>query len=814
MKLISLELLNIRSHKESKIDFSDSLLLVGDIGSGKSTILQAVEFALFGIQRGFLDANHILRQGEDEGQVNLTIELNTKEIQIKRVLKKTKTSIKQEAGSLTINEETETFAPTELTSKIAELLGYPPNVSQVFRYSVYATQEQMKSIILEKPEARLNTLRIIFNIDKYKNIIENSNLSLRQIRKKIAYLEGAYSDLTEKKLKFAELKASKSSVESTTKSMQTDFSNAKQVVENKEKGLSELNEELNKLIIKEQELKSLKSHNESNVKKIESLKNSKESLDREITDLLDKRSKIIIPEVTFNYDELKTKLNSSRELFDRNNQLKQNLNSKLELINSQIVTIEKEILEFDAIKEKVTSEQERKKSLESKLNDVKSYLHSNVELEERFKDARVKEASIKDQIKSKEKEFTKIIDLNNCPTCLQKVDETHKNNLKKRLESEINELQEKLTSLKVTDLTYQIQEYKLKLSAKDSLDKELFELNSNLSNYSEKVEKLSEKKNNLKDLLEEKDKLDKKLDIINQFDFEKQKQDIDKIEIDLEQISKIELLKKDKDNIQEIATSKQSLLQSLTKEKESLDAELEEQNSKINILEKELLPLKEKRNLFDDFQKELKQIKIDFDSKQITLEKSLKELEMLNLQIESLKKEIESKELSKQKADWNKHIKSWLSNFYIPLIKSIEKRVLVQIYQEFNQIFKNWFNLLLEDEAITAEVDEQFTPKVYQNGYDLDIDSLSGGERTTVALAYRLALNKIVNQLLSLKTKDLLILDEPTEGFSTEQLDRVKYVLDELNIPQLILVSHEAKVGSFVSQVLTIEKHNSESKVN
>jgi len=91
---------------------------------------------------------------------------------------------------------------------------------------------------------------------------------------------------------------------------------------------------------------------------------------------------------------------------------------------------------------------------------------------------------------------------------------------------------------------------------------------------------------------------------------------------------------------------------------------------------------------------------------------------------------------------------------------------------------------------------------------------LSGGERTALALAYRLALNQIINSMLSkISTKDLLILDEPTDGFSSEQLDRMRQVLEELKIKQLILVSHEQKMEEFVETVLKFVKQGHISRI-
>jgi exonuclease SbcC len=87
-----------------------------------------------------------------------------------------------------------------------------------------------------------------------------------------------------------------------------------------------------------------------------------------------------------------------------------------------------------------------------------------------------------------------------------------------------------------------------------------------------------------------------------------------------------------------------------------------------------------------------------------------------------------------------------------------------------------------------------------------------GGERTAVALAYRLALNQVINSVLStIKTKDLLILDEPTDGFSEQQLDKVRDILHELDVKQLIIVSHERQIESFVDTIIRLKKENAKT---
>jgi len=146
---------------------------------------------------------------------------------------------------------------------------------------------------------------------------------------------------------------------------------------------------------------------------------------------------------------------------------------------------------------------------------------------------------------------------------------------------------------------------------------------------------------------------------------------------------------------------------------------------------------------------------------------------------------------------------------------NIEKHVLLSVYHQFNGLFQNWFSMLIEEETMQARLDDAFTPIIELNGYETDLQHLSGGEKTSCALAYRLALNKVINDLIStIHTRDLIILDEPTDGFSTEQLDRVREVLDELGIEQTIIVSHEAKIESFVDNVINVTKEHHESKIS
>jgi DNA repair protein SbcC/Rad50 len=89
----------IRSYKKADLEFPlGKTLFSGDIGAGKSTILMAIEFALFGL--GNSRASSLLRLGETRGSVELDFEAKGSDYSVRRVLAKKGGSVQQVEGKL------------------------------------------------------------------------------------------------------------------------------------------------------------------------------------------------------------------------------------------------------------------------------------------------------------------------------------------------------------------------------------------------------------------------------------------------------------------------------------------------------------------------------------------------------------------------------------------------------------------------------------------------------------------------------------------------------------------------------------------
>jgi len=279
MKIKKIILENIRSYERVEVDFPDgSILLSGDIGCGKTSILLSIEFALFGLQPG-QKGTALLRNGKDVGKVEMHFEVEGNQIIVERTLKRGK-SVSQDYAALTLNGEKKEMAVTELKSRILELLNYPKEFSKkqnvLYKFTVYTPQEEMKQIILQDAQTRVNTLRHIFGIDKYKKILESVSVVTLKIREEKRVKEALVSNLEEDRLlvvsKKKEVEEMKLNL-GKLKMIYLEKSNARKKIEEDVKGLLEKIDEKNNYIKEIEKTKIMVSS------KKEFLSNNKKNMD-------------------------------------------------------------------------------------------------------------------------------------------------------------------------------------------------------------------------------------------------------------------------------------------------------------------------------------------------------------------------------------------------------------------------------------------------------------------------------------------------------------------------------------------------------
>ncbi|MCH7850423.1 MAG: hypothetical protein IH845_02160, partial [Nanoarchaeota archaeon] len=234
--------------------------------------------------------------------------------------------------------------------------------------------------------------------------------------------------------------------------------------------------------------------------------------------------------------------------------------------------------------------------------------------------------------------------------------------------------------------------------------------------------------------------------------------------------------------------------------------EIMELNNKIDSLTNESKNFNSSLENFEEIKINSQKINELIRIKEISLATNGKELELLKSRLIELENEISNKQIVREEIDHLRSLQDWIQEKFLTMINMTENNVMAKLRSEFSSIFSEWFETL-SPENLSVRLDENFTPIITNQDYDIEYDFLSGGERTAVALAYRLSLNKVLNSMHSrIKTKDIVILDEPTDGFSTEQIDKMRDIFEQLNAKQTILVSHEEKMEGFVDHVIKIRK--------
>ncbi len=812
LKKIKLE--NIRSYINQTIEFPQgSVLLSGDIGSGKSTILFALEFALFGLKRVTLSGNTLLRNGAKEGSVEIHFTIDNKEIIVKRNLKRTSKDIKQEAGYIAINQIKSELTAVELKAKILQLLGYPmsqlsKSKDVIYRFTVYTPQEQMRQIIYENKDLRLDTLRKVFGIDKYKKVKENCAFYIRKLKEKINYQEGTILDLDQKQTSKKQKQEQITLINQKIQDLNPKIQQIQEQIKKKKQEIQENQEKLNQLNELKKQFHVFEMQLNEKTSTINKNNDELKLLEQEITVLNEKLNKFELKKPEYDTEFVEKQI----ELL--NEQLKQRniLTERIHLYNKKITELAVEIDDKNNKLKDLDQKKQLFEKLEFDLKNKERIKQDIINIEQLLfqLNSKIKENEVKKE--SSEKLKKTVTDLENCPTCLQKVSLRHKAEITKKEGDKVRYFIQELKNLntkktiKTTELEKvkedfekllknetQFAQLKVEVETLSDADKEIQSkqerldvMKKELSEYNEKIEKIKSEEQLQRSILDNKDVL----------------KNIQNYQIKLKEKNFIQEKIKDKqENTKKINTNITTIKQEINK----INNSKQELTQKIQQF-KEIEESKAKQEL-ENLMKTEKQFEVEKHGYNT-------EIETINKIIATLNTEIQQKLETKKNIAEQKKLRNWLDEYFINLVSVIEKNVMLKIYNEFNELFQKWFNILIEDETINVRLDEEFTPLIMQNGYETEIINLSGGEKTSCALAYRLALNKVINDVQStINTKDIIILDEPTDGFSTEQLDKVRNVLEELNMQQVIIVSHESKIESFVENVIQIVKNEHISSV-
>ena len=492
MKPIRLELKEFGPYKNEIIEWDKIInepifLITGKTGSGKSTLFDAITYALYNKTTGGKDIASLRTKtalDKDKTQVNFDFELSGKKYRIERTLAYLKAGNKNlTSGKVALmqynDEKLEVIATKEqeVKEKIEELIGLD---DKQFCQIIILPQGKFKEFLLSKSSEKKETLRSLFNTYFYQKFVEQLQEQAKKLdsshkqKEKELITRFEQFDIEEELTKFEYLKDENfEEILSIIQSQEETIKIEKKELLKLERSFSKEKEnfiELSKLNDKFSQLKSNKSELEELSKKEDYYSRLKLEVEK-LKELQKSKDKII------EYGTLLNKLSQLRK-FEKD-LLIDTEKYKLDLENNKKLELELNVKKTDI--EELRKETIDYKFFYNNLNEL-NLAKTNIEIYSKT----LEELTLK-------KETYKELD----------------SSLKVAKESYLEDIEEK------NILESSIGKLKLEVLKKEQDVEKLEEYNNKLSEVNDKSVKLTIDKKQLEELEVEKKKLEQEVELLN-----------------------------------------------------------------------------------------------------------------------------------------------------------------------------------------------------------------------------------------------------------------------------------------------------------
>jgi len=393
MKIRDLRLENIRSHAKSLINFSDGFnCLVGGVGAGKSSILYAIDFALFGDPIG-RTYDYLLREGADSGRIVLKFVRDGKEYTVQRVLKREGEHITQDTNQLKLFENDKTIAEMKSEAVAEQLRSVTGIDREIFREIIWIQQERLKDVLNMPPSERQKRLDQLFGLSEYETSWTNLRPVIRWYESEANSLERDPDvvGLNELQVKCSEADKDLAATE------------------------SELEDATDQLADAERKLKDAATR----LEELETIKRRNEELRQEASQV---QAEILGAEAT-----------AAR---------------LTEEIENRAARIEEQQARLNSLKSQEDSQRRRLAEIGLPLDLTIDHIRSHVEALQRQISANLgSEENLKNEIKRSTQRVSNLLKENTCPLCLQTLTSDYKDRLMKTLYQDASENNQKLKEI-------------------------------------------------------------------------------------------------------------------------------------------------------------------------------------------------------------------------------------------------------------------------------------------------------------------------------------------------------------------------------
>jgi len=759
-----IRLQNWKSHTETELSFTPGAnVIIGPMGAGKSSVLQAISFALFGtfseLKRKELKISDIVKRNSEIKNAGVDIELaiGNEILQIKRIIEDGNTkeaTIRNKEGKLLAGTN-----PAQVNAYLKDVLRIDEDI---FLRTIYAKQNEIDLFLQLTPIERKTRMDELMCIDKFENARRNCVKLLNQIE--------------------------------TKKSSQEDFIKDFRI-EDLEREIEELKKACTDLLAEKEGLKARFSEVEKEKTELDiRIKTQRKNLD-EINRLEEKKRILETQSI-----ELKEKLGSV------------SLDEDLQSVNFRLREIK-------------TTTSELQKSKVNLKEDIEKHQRNALELEKRLGMLEHKAAELSDALAETDKLHTDLEALERegklvlLESKIKSVEENIRQTIDQRAQvlGEISIIKKHLQELETTEGVCPVCSAELTQVKKAEL---VLQRNQKITDLAAKAQELLAAEENLRTEVRRTEEVyDKQQDVIKRIG---QLGDLLREERGIAiQLSEA---KGKKDTFAEIITQMQQRLDDVDAEVAKLDSELTQLTEKRHLCELKEKENEIHREL-ERISKELEIRAVvpgEIDSLETKFQDAIKNAQELESKARSNDYVIEEKQkrLNDFEEKKNKFVEikdkikifqdkvEFLSQFKNALLIA-QENLRRELITAVNEVMSNlWTQLYPYDKWSSIRLDASESDYLLQmrekEGDWVTVAGFaSGGERMLACLVLRLAFAKVLAQNMN-----ILILDEPTHNLDDKAINTlVEVIQNRLSgfLDQLFIVTHDEKLAEAGDNIIRIK---------
>ena len=789
MILTNLKLENFKKYKHFEIAFESGLIgIIGKNGAGKSTIFQAILFALYGELKNKGD-KEVVRNSNANIKDAVIVELDFEFDNIEyKVIREFRGKDLKSNAKLYKNTELITTGAKEVTTSIVNLTKMSKDA---FVHTLFASQKELTSLSNSKPEERKKMIRKLLGLEKIdfveKELIEKS----RELKREI----GAFAEVL---LSAEDISIKKEHIVEYTKQsevLQKDIGARTILLDSSKTQESNIKQELELYTKTKEQKQNLHARCELLKNTISSHQTNQDKLSNELNNLNTKQI------------ELRGLQSVKEEYIKLHDSIKEQEKLKEHHIRKEGLLLEQKELREQYTKAKDTIKQlefetkdhieliAKEKALEVKLDSIKQTLNQIETQEKRLLQEIAGEQKLIADISKKIENITNLGRESNCPTCTRPLLDEY-DNVILSLEHIVKTTQKDKIEQSSKNLE-QIQKDKEQIQESQKLYiKEYLELS--------KIINLLESKK--KDLLAQKEYFEKV-----QNKGLKNKEELAKLEIyTYDSNIHEQMLEKQKElkTKYEYVLSLETMLKRVDSIKEELHTSLLNQDKyNLELLQKDLeykainydeVKHKEKIKQYDEVQ-----------AKKDSLTALINELKVkiatIQGQIKTIQESLNNNEIQLSKVQTKKDdltdyekIKISLAEFKTKLNSKVAPRISDIASTMYAQITKGKYQHI--------EVSNDFDFYIYDEGKKYPIERFSGGEIDLANLVLRIAISKTLGELSGSSSIEFLAFDEvfgsQDEARRMEILEAFHTIKEQYR--QIFLISHEMEIKEMFERVVEV----------